>query len=100
MPQPLDPQQLAAATKALPAWSCQADCLERSYTFTDFATAIAFMAECVAAIERLDHHPQWTNTYRTVAVRLSTHDAGNLVTSLDVQLAKTLDWTAERFSGS
>ncbi|MCL4144990.1 UNVERIFIED_CONTAM: hypothetical protein GTU68_001913 [Idotea baltica] len=40
--------------------------------------------------ERLDHHPNWSNVYRTVNVELVTHDVG-AITTLDFELARAMD---------
>ena len=41
--------------------------------------------------EKADHHPTWTNTWSTVEIWLSTHDAGNMVTNKDKSLASKID---------
>ena len=94
---PLNPDQLAATLATLPAWKLNDHALTRTFTFTDFTQALAFINDAAPEIERLNHHPEWTNVYNRVAVRLTTHDAGNRVTAADVELAKTLDWVAVRF---
>ena len=94
---PLNPDQLAAALATLPAWTCTSDALTRTFTLTDFTEALAFMNDAAPEIERLNHHPEWTNVYNRVTVCLTTHDAGDRVTAADVELAKTLDWVALRF---
>jgi 4a-hydroxytetrahydrobiopterin dehydratase len=48
------------------------------------------MARVALVAEKLDHHPEWSNVYKTVEVTLSTHDAGGL-TELDVKLAEAMD---------
>jgi 4a-hydroxytetrahydrobiopterin dehydratase len=63
------------------------DAITKTFTFKDFNAAFGFMARVA---EKLNHHPEWFNVYRTVTVTLSTHDAGGL-TSLDVTLAKAMD---------
>ncbi len=55
------------------------------------------MQDCAPEIERLAHHPEWTNRYDQVSVRLCTHDAGDRITSRDLELAKIMDWIAQRF---
>ena len=94
---PLDPVRLRTLLPTLPGWRLDGDALERTYRFPSFRDALAFMQDCAEDIERLDHHPQWTNVYDRVTVRLTTHDAGDHVTTLDIELAKTLDWVAGRF---
>ncbi len=74
-------------------WERQGDSIEKTYEFPDFETAISFMAKAVAPINELNHHPTWTNTYDTVRVELSSHDAGT-VTDRDIRLAAILDQLA------
>jgi 4a-hydroxytetrahydrobiopterin dehydratase len=94
-PQPLSPERIKAALAALPGWRFEGDALHRGWRFPDFAGAIAFMTDCVPDIDRMNHHPEWTNVYDRITARLTTHDAGNRVTELDVALAKLLDWKAQ-----
>jgi 4a-hydroxytetrahydrobiopterin dehydratase len=61
--------------------------------FKDFNQAFGFIARAALVAEKLDHHPEWSNVYKTVVVTLSTHDAGGL-TALDVKLAETMDQLA------
>ncbi len=53
------------------------------------------MTEVAIQAEKLDHHPEWSNVYRTVEVRLTTHDAGGL-TALDLELARHMEAIASR----
>ncbi len=92
-PVPLTAIQIEAALLRLPGWKHVDDALVRRYRCLSFPDALAFMQECAEAIERIAHHPEWTNVYDRVDVRLSTHDAGNRITAKDVELAKILDWT-------
>jgi 4a-hydroxytetrahydrobiopterin dehydratase len=66
------------------------DAIARKFTFGDFNEAFGFMTRAALVAERMDHHPEWFNVYRTVEVTLSTHDAGG-VTELDVRLAEAMD---------
>jgi 4a-hydroxytetrahydrobiopterin dehydratase len=65
--------------------------LYRKFEFSDFSTAFAFMTRVAIAAEKADHHPLWTNVYNKVEIWLSTHDAGDIVTSKDRELAKIID---------
>ncbi len=96
---PLTPEQLRLALASLPGWTHHADALRRSWRFPDFRTALAFLADCASDIERLDHHPSWSNLYDRVNAELTTHDAGNRVTAVDVQLAKIMEWRAGALGG-
>ena len=66
------------------------DAITRKFVFQDFNEAFGFMARAALVAEKMDHHPEWFNVYKTVEVTLSTHDAGG-VTELDVKLAQTMD---------
>lgn len=88
---PLNPDALAVLLGHVPGWRREGDSLVRSFTFPSFAAAVSFMRTCVPDIDRLGHHPEWLNVYDRVDVRLTTHDAGNRITELDIQLAKLLD---------
>jgi len=64
--------------------------LHGSFVFADFRRAMAFMMEVAFAAEEQAHHPEWSNVYNRVQIRLTTHDAGNTVTEKDHLLARTI----------
>lgn len=66
------------------------DAIARTFTFKDFNAAFGFMTRTALLAERMDHHPEWSNVYRTVEVTLTTHDAGG-VTEKDIALAQAMD---------
>jgi 4a-hydroxytetrahydrobiopterin dehydratase len=66
------------------------DAIHKTFQFADFVEAFGFMAKAALHAEKLNHHPEWSNIYRTVEVTLSTHDAGGL-TDLDIALASAMD---------
>ena len=66
------------------------DAIARTFTFADFCEAFAFMTRVALVAEKMNHHPEWSNVYKTVTVTLSTHEAGGLTTR-DVELAKAID---------
>jgi len=66
------------------------DAITRKFVFQDFNEAFGFMTRAALVAEKMDHHPEWFNVYKTVEVTLATHDAGG-VTELDVKLAQTMD---------
>lgn len=80
------------ATDIPDGWTTTDDgsAIERTFRFADFATAFAFMAGVAPSCERADHHPEWANTWNTVEVRLTTHDAGGL-TEKDTDLAAVMN---------
>lgn len=92
MAAPLSSEARAAALVKLPAWSAVEgrDAITRTFTFADFSQAFGFMARAALAAEKMDHHPEWTNVYKTVTVTLASHDAGG-VTERDIRLAEAMD---------
>lgn len=66
------------------------DAIAKTFVFKDFNAAFGFMTRAALVAEKLDHHPEWKNVYKTVEVTLSTHDAGGL-TELDLKLARAMD---------
>ena len=66
------------------------DALEKTYTFANFIDAFGWMTRAAIVAEKMNHHPEWFNVYKTVRVTLTTHDAGGL-SELDVTLAKAMD---------
>ncbi|QCI64511.1 4a-hydroxytetrahydrobiopterin dehydratase [Phreatobacter stygius] len=88
----LDPVERTVALAALPQWSEVEgrDAIARRFVFKNFSEAWGFMSRSALIAERMDHHPEWFNVYKTVDVTLSTHDAGG-VTHLDISLAKAMD---------
>lgn len=73
------------------SWKEDNNRLVRSLTFKDFVQAFAFMTEVAIHAEKINHHPTWTNTYNKVDFQLSTHDAGDIVTQKDKDLADIID---------
>lgn len=72
-------------------WKEENDKLQRTFKFKDFSEAFAFMARVALAAEKMDHHPEWTNVYNTVDIKLCTHDAGDKITAKDRKLAEAID---------
>lgn len=95
MSETLSDQSIKDALSELPGWSGDPDGLQISWTFADFKVAMHFMQDCVQGIEERQHHPEWLNVYNTVRVTLCTHDAGDQVTSKDIELAHFLSRQAE-----
>ena len=71
--------------------------LQRSFRFRNFVEAWAFMTDVAFHAERLKHHPNWSNVWNTVEIQLNTHDAGNIVTEKDYELAATIDAVFKKF---
>jgi 4a-hydroxytetrahydrobiopterin dehydratase len=88
----LDSGQRAAALAKLKGWADVPgrDAMTKKFVFKDFNEAFGFMTRAALVAEKMDHHPEWFNVYKTVEVTLSTHDAGG-VTELDIKLAEAMD---------
>jgi 4a-hydroxytetrahydrobiopterin dehydratase len=94
----LSPAARSAALAKLAGWQQEAsgrDAIAKTYVFADFNAAFGFMTRAALVAEKMDHHPEWFNVYKTVQVTLSTHDAGG-VTELDIALADAMDRIAAR----
>src|SRR5712691_6812819 len=92
MAQKLTGTARADALRKLDGWSevQGRDAIAKKFVFKDFNAAFGFMTRAALIAEKMDHHPEWFNVYKTVEVTLSTHDAGG-VTELDIQLAGAMD---------
>lgn len=87
---PLSPSEIAAALALLPGWKLEREALAKEFTFGSFKEALSFMVRVGFIAEEMNHHPDWTNRYNRVFVRLTTHDAGNRVTAKDATLAEKI----------
>jgi 4a-hydroxytetrahydrobiopterin dehydratase len=90
MSTPLSPVQIEAALSELAGWSFERNALCKTYEFPSFREALGFMVRAGFEAEAMNHHPEWTNVYNRLVVRLNTHDAGSQVTQKDVELAARL----------
>jgi len=86
----LTEEEMKALSEELVDWTVASTGLERSFSFDDFVQAFSFMAAAALHCERLNHHPEWSNVYGAVHVRLFTHDR-NGVTDLDATLARQME---------
>jgi 4a-hydroxytetrahydrobiopterin dehydratase len=75
---------------ALQDWKFIENALEKKYAFKDFTQAMGFIVQVGIIATSLEHHPDWSNSYNKVHIKLSTHDAGG-VTLKDIQLAKAIN---------
>lgn len=83
--------EVAGLAARLPGWRVvDGTAIERSFRFDGFAAAWAFMSRVALLAEKADHHPDWSNSYDRVTIRLSSHDAGGL-TERDAALAAAIN---------
>lgn len=89
--------QIELELRKLPEWSLNGENkLFSKYQFEDFSTAFAFMTAVALEAEKLNHHPEWSNVYSLVEIKLTTHDAGG-ITQLDTQLAAKISRLAAQY---
>ena len=77
----LTPEEIDAVVAAHPGWERDGDGLRLSYRFADFVTAFGFMSRVALVAERLFHHPEWSNVYGSVDIRITDHEAGGISTT-------------------
>jgi 4a-hydroxytetrahydrobiopterin dehydratase len=92
MVEKLNDAQREDALRGLGGWAYDAagGAITRAFKFKDFSEAFAFMSRVALAAEKAGHHPDWSNSYNSVTIALSTHDAGGL-TDKDIALAQAID---------
>lgn len=95
-PERLDAEEITAALAELDGWEMVEDreAIFKSFVFKNFNQAFAFMTRAALKAEKMDHHPEWFNVYKTVDVTLATHDVDG-VTELDIKLAKAMNTYAQ-----
>lgn len=72
-------------------WKEENGRLSKEFNFKDFSEAFSFMTRVAMLAEKMDHHPDWSNCWNKVHIHLSTHDAGGIITTRDLDLANKID---------
>ena len=88
---PLTQAEIDAALAELPGWRLEEDKLVKTFRFANFREAVSFIVRMAFDAESIGHHPELRNVYHTVDIALTTHDAGNKVTHMDVDLARAIE---------
>lgn len=89
------PDALAQALTGLPGWRAEDSKLHKEFVFKDFVEAFGWMTQVALHAEKLNHHPEWFNVYRTVKVALQTHDVDPpQITETDLELARAMEAAA------
>ncbi len=83
-------EQAAQLIEPLSGWSFEENGIQKMFQFSDFVHAWGFMSQVAILAEKANHHPEWSNVYNKVEIRLSTHDAGG-VTDKDIDLARAIE---------
>ena len=78
-------------------WEEKNNQLQKSFQFKDFVHAFVFMTRVAFIAEKMNHHPDWSNVWNKVEIKLSSHDAGNIVTEKDRKLAEVIDKVYSEF---
>ncbi len=91
---PLSASDIDDALSGLEGWAHEDDKLTKTFEFADFRAAISFIVRIAFYAEERNHHPELENVYSTVHVALTTHDAGDKVTAMDVDLARAIEEVA------
>jgi 4a-hydroxytetrahydrobiopterin dehydratase len=86
----LNTEELESALRSIPGWRLIDGQICKSLECSDFAEAFSLMCRIAMFAEKLDHHPEWSNVYNKIHIKLSTHDAGG-ITRKDIQLAGLID---------
>ena len=92
----LNPDEIENALVALnktcadATWEIRGDKLHKVFVFADFTAAFGFMCKAAIVAEKMNHHPEWCNVYKTVTVDLTTHESGG-ITQLDFALAEKME---------
>tara|TARA_B100000579_G_scaffold341502_1_gene293337 strand:+ start:41 stop:328 length:288 start_codon:yes stop_codon:yes gene_type:complete len=82
--------QLDSFIKKNPSWIIDNKTLKKEFQFDNFIDAFGFMSKVALLSEKMDHHPDWQNTYNKVTINLTTHDKGGITTN-DMKLAESID---------
>jgi len=98
MTEKLSSDELHEALKKLHGWEVikEGSALFKTYEFVDFIQAFSFMTQVAFYSERVNHHPEWTNIYNKVQVKLLSHDCGG-ISAKDIAFALFMDEAAFRF---
>ena len=86
----IDKDQLINFQAKNPSWTVYNKTIKKEFKFTNFIEAFGFMSKVALLSEKMDHHPNWQNTYNKVTIELTTHDIGG-ITINDIKLAKAID---------
>ncbi len=90
MAKKLKTKEIKKLLPTLPSWKVVRGSLYREFVFKDFKEAFGFMIKSAIVAEKMDHHPDWSNVFKTVKVRLNTHDVKG-ISELDFKLAQKMD---------
>ncbi len=91
----LQDEELRELAAKIPGWDIKSEQIEREFNFRSFIEAFSFMTKIALLCEKYNHHPNWSNVYSKVTVKLSTHDLGG-ITNLDQTIASEINRILEK----
>jgi 4a-hydroxytetrahydrobiopterin dehydratase len=86
----IEKNQLDSFIEKNPSWIIDNKTIKKEFKFENFIEAFGFMSKVALLCEKIDHHPDWQNTYNKVKINLTTHDKGGITTN-DTKLAESID---------
>ena len=86
----IDNHQLDHFTKRNPSWTVHKKAIKKEFKFNNFIEAFGFISKVALLSERMNHHPNWQNTYNKVTIELTTHDMDGITTN-DINLSEAID---------
>ena len=86
----IEKNQLDSFIEKNPSWIINNKTIKKEFKFENFIEAFGFMSKVALLSEKIDHHPDWQNTYNKVKINLTTHDKGGITTN-DTKLAESID---------
>ena len=86
----IEKNQLDSFIEKNPSWIIDNKTIKKEFKFENFIEAFGFMSKVALLSEKIDHHPDWQNTYNKVKINLTTHDKGGITTN-DIKLAESID---------
>ena len=86
----IEKNQLDYFIEKNPSWIEKNKTIQKEFKFDTFIDAFGFMSKVALLSEKMDHHPNWQNTYNKVKIELTTHDKGG-ITNNDIKLAESID---------
>ena len=86
----IEQNQLNYFIEKNPSWSIYNKTIRKEFKFSNFIEAFGFMSKTALLCEKMNHHPNWQNTYNKVTIELTTHDIGGITTN-DIKLAEAID---------
>lgn len=87
----MNEREIETALQELPGWKVVDGKLQKTFKFDSFAQAMGWMMSVAVVADKMDHHPEWFNVYSSVHVDLVTHDLGDAISNLDIDLARKMN---------